>query len=519
MAKPGSSKRLRQEHRRLSRLAEGGDVARAEAGLRRLLQQPSLPPDLSGLCHNDLGVLLAAQGSQPQAREQFELALSCDPDLAAARANLDQLGTPKEPACAGAGSWSRPPRVAIASLLFNWVSNAAGGGCVHAVGLGQTLALHGCEVKHFFARFPHLHLGEVDRPYFLARQALDLDAESWKVESIGHRFHEAVDAFSPDVVLVTDAWNFKPHLAKALDDWPVWLRFDSQECLCPLNNCRFLLNADGSTSQCPYHQLARPDICLRCLQERGRTSGPFHQLERELSGVTAPGYLDLLREVLEKAQAVLVVNPLIKEMLSPYATRVEVAPAGVDLKRFPAEQTGSERSGPLTIFMAGVVEEPFKGFRVLHEACWQLWQLRQDFRLVATGQRAGRVDEFTEFTGWLSQEQLPAHYQAADICVVPSLVQEGWPIVTLEAMAAGRPVIASRIGGLQFQVRHGGTGLLFEPGDAAGLASCLERLMDDASGCVRLGEAARRWSEGEASWEVLWCRHYVSLLGELTGSG
>ena len=417
-----------------------------------------------------------------------------------------------------AGASPRPPRIAIASLLFNWVSNAAGGGCVHTVGVGETLAAHGCEVRHFFARFPQLHLGQVDPPYSLNWQALDFDAESWTAESIGHRFREAVTAFSPDAVLVTDAWSFKPHLAKALGDWPVWLRFDSQECLCPLNNCRFLLNADGSASQCPHHQLARPEMCRQCLEGRGHTSGQFHRMERALSGVTAPGYFDLLQEVLVRARAVLVVNPFIKEMLSPYASRVEIAPAGVDLRRFP-EPRRPRHGERITIFMAGVVEEPFKGFRVLHEACRQLWQRRQDFRLVATGEQAGRVDEFTEFTGWLSQEQLPAYYQAADVCAVPSLVQEGWPIVTLEAMAAGRPVVASRIGGLQFQVSHAGTGLLFEPGDVAELASCLEHLMDRPTERSRLGDAARRWAEREASWEVVWHRQYAGLVGNLAAGG
>ena len=167
--------------------------------------------------------------------------------------------------------------------------------------------------------------------------------------------------------------------------------------------------------------------------------------------------------------------------------------------------------------MAGVIEEPFKGFGTLHEACAQLWQRRRDFRLVATGAEPGRRDEYTEFTGWLSQEALPEHYRAADICVVPSWVQDAWPTVAVEAMAAGRPVVASRIGGLQEMIGHGTTGLLREPGDAEGLAGCLERLLDDTELRRQMGRQARRQFEESGSWEAVMARHYRPLLARVRG--
>ena len=71
------------------------------------------------------------------------------------------------------------------------------------------------------------------------------------------------------------------------------------------------------------------------------------------------------------------------------------------------------------------------------------------------------------------------HYRAADICLVPTIAQDALSITSVEAMAAGIPVIASRIGGLPYTVTDGVTGLLCEPGNPADLAEKIARLLDD----------------------------------------
>ena len=75
--------------------------------------------------------------------------------------------------------------------------------------------------------------------------------------------------------------------------------------------------------------------------------------------------------------------------------------------------------------------------------------------------------------------------------VLPS-VSEGLSNVIIEAMMQGLPVIASRVGGNVELVGHDATGLLFEPGDDAGLAECMARLLDDPALRARLGAAAGR---------------------------
>ena len=76
-------------------------------------------------------------------------------------------------------------------------------------------------------------------------------------------------------------------------------------------------------------------------------------------------------------------------------------------------------------------------------------------------------------------------------CFLLTSDYEGLPYTVLEAMAAGVPVVATRVGGVPEQVVDGETGFLFEPGDPAAAAAAVERILADPEGAVRLGEAGR----------------------------
>jgi glycosyltransferase involved in cell wall biosynthesis len=86
--------------------------------------------------------------------------------------------------------------------------------------------------------------------------------------------------------------------------------------------------------------------------------------------------------------------------------------------------------------------------------------------------------------------------QSMDVLAVPSLT-EGSPLVTLEAMAAGLPVVASAVGGIPDQIRHDKEGLLVPPGDTGALGEALLDLLRDPSRARRLGEAGRRRATSE----------------------
>lgn len=87
-----------------------------------------------------------------------------------------------------------------------------------------------------------------------------------------------------------------------------------------------------------------------------------------------------------------------------------------------------------------------------------------------------------------ARDDVPELLVACDVFVAPSR-REGLGIAALEAMALGRPLVASRVGGLAESVLDEATGLLVPPGDADALASALERLLDDRALAERLGAA------------------------------
>jgi glycosyltransferase involved in cell wall biosynthesis len=83
-----------------------------------------------------------------------------------------------------------------------------------------------------------------------------------------------------------------------------------------------------------------------------------------------------------------------------------------------------------------------------------------------------------------------------DVIVVPSLT-EGTPLIVLEAMAAGVPLVASAVGGIPDQVRHDGEGLVIPPNDTAALGDALLELLQDPDRARSLGEAGRRRADSE----------------------
>ncbi len=138
------------------------------------------------------------------------------------------------------------------------------------------------------------------------------------------------------------------------------------------------------------------------------------------------------------------------------------------------------------------------------EACSRLWRHRQDFRLLVTRQR-GRVPRrpFLEDAGWRRQEDLPGLYHQSHVVVVPSIWEEPFGIVALEAMACARPVIATRVGGV--------TGFLVPPGDSGALADRLAALLDDPARRAAMGQAGREVVEREYTWDRIVAEGYAPL--------
>lgn len=167
---------------------------------------------------------------------------------------------------------------------------------------------------------------------------------------------------------------------------------------------------------------------------------------------------------------------------------------------------------PLQLLAVGSLQ-PYKGHRHLVDACARLH--RQGFRfncriigggrLQAALQRQIRqlgLSAEVRLTGPADEEQVRAALAAADVLVMPSVVDartgqmEGIPVALMEAMAAGRAVVASRLSGIPELIEDGREGLLVPPGDAVALAAAIARLLQPELR-QQLGRAARRRVEQE----------------------
>jgi glycosyltransferase involved in cell wall biosynthesis len=100
------------------------------------------------------------------------------------------------------------------------------------------------------------------------------------------------------------------------------------------------------------------------------------------------------------------------------------------------------------------------------------------------------VAKIVHTPGWIDPSDVPSWLQAADVVVAPSKVREGQGLSIVEAMAIGKPVVATRSGGIVDTIEDGVTGLLVAPGDARALADAIRRLVENPRLAGTLGQRA-----------------------------
>lgn len=105
-----------------------------------------------------------------------------------------------------------------------------------------------------------------------------------------------------------------------------------------------------------------------------------------------------------------------------------------------------------------------------------------------------QLQENVRFLGSLSEDELLKEYAACSLLVLPS-VQETAPMVIMQAMAAGKAVVSTRVGGIPYLVQDGQTGLLVESGDVPALAQALVNLLESNTVRVEMGQKAREMAQ------------------------
>jgi glycosyltransferase involved in cell wall biosynthesis len=189
--------------------------------------------------------------------------------------------------------------------------------------------------------------------------------------------------------------------------------------------------------------------------------------------------------------------------------RVAIVPNGVDLDRFwPGPPIPD--AGPLRLLCVGRLIER-KGQADLIAALKQLTDAGLDvtLSLVGTGDSEpayrrlaaeSGVAKRVEFAGYVPREEVPVQYAAAHVFELPSY-NEGMSVATLEALAAGLPLVVSRTGGTADLVVEGVNGRTFAPGDVQTLAKHLRELALDRGAARRMGAASRERA-AQFSWET-----------------
>jgi len=200
------------------------------------------------------------------------------------------------------------------------------------------------------------------------------------------------------------------------------------------------------------------------------------------------------------------------------AARTCTVPYGVDVHAFSPdartegirERLGVRSDAFLVLAVGRFVEK--KGFVHLIEAVAKTGGV--ELVLVGDGDlrgpletRARELGLRAHFPGFLDRAATAAALAAADVVVVPSVVDrggnvDGLPNTLLEAMACGRPVVASRVAGIPDVVDDDRNGLLVPEKDPAALAAALRRLVREPETRERLGQAARRDAVDRLSWEA-----------------
>jgi glycosyltransferase involved in cell wall biosynthesis len=215
-------------------------------------------------------------------------------------------------------------------------------------------------------------------------------------------------------------------------------------------------------------------------------SGALHLLRRTRGGST------VARFITRHSHRVITVshdlNAKLLALCPDAAEKVEVIPMGVDRSHSFSAYRASP--GKMRLLFVGRLT-PIKGLHVLLEALRGL----NGIGLVVAGDGEQRSDLETlartfsidaKFVGRVTASERDDLLSASDIVVIPSLTladgrTEGMPVICLEAMAAGRPIVAAKVGGLPEIMVDGENGLLFEPGNVDMLSKKLRLLVDDAA--------------------------------------
>jgi len=267
-----------------------------------------------------------------------------------------------------------------------------------------------------------------------------------------------------------------------------------------------------------------------------------YEQQRYRAGVTCPPLARWVeRHIWQKVDLMLAVSESLRSHMQRSGVddaRIQILPNAVNPELFRMASEGSEirkrlnLDGHFTVGFVGTFR-PWHGVELLLAAFEDLHRMDPLTHLLLVGDgplrpgfenqiRNAGLQGAVTFAGRIAHQDVPQYLAAMDVAVAPYPILDEFyysPLKLFEYLAAGRPVVASRVGQVAEILMDGATGLLFEPGDRAGLVRCLQRLRKNATLRSELGRnAAAVCSEHTWNRNAARVIHWVEPLLNRNGS-
>ena len=209
----------------------------------------------------------------------------------------------------------------------------------------------------------------------------------------------------------------------------------------------------------------------------------------------------IIRAIWDNAAAVVSCSEGLRDLAraTDKDVNIDIIPDGLDPDSFEPTEREAHPKVIRCLCIGRLI--PRKGFQFLLRALPQILdKVKHKFEIEIVGDgpyeeeltriaKHLNVNAYIHFTGAVEYSELPQKYRDADIFILPSLA-EGMPLVVLEAMGTGLPIIASRVQGIDELVADDLNGALFDPGDVDGLADCIIKLIDAGQTRLEMGNAS-----------------------------
>ena len=279
------------------------------------------------------------------------------------------------------------------------------------------------------------------------------------------------------------------------------------------------------------HEPFMPMLCSAVLRFSSAANiGTFHACDGSPGyGFGKPvGTIMLKRRVHKLTGKIAVSKPAMKYARKYVPGHYDIIPNGIEIERFSPDVSPIEEfcDGKQNILFLGRMERR-KGLIYLIKAYQQVKQEIPNSRLIIAGPGTRLRKPYEKwinnqgledvvFVGYVSEADKPRYYKTADVYCSPATSRESFGIVLVEAMAVGKPVVASNIDGYANVVTHGEEGLLVPPKDSRSLAQALISVMSNKTLRQQMGDKGRL-KAGEYNWENVAQRvfdYYVRVLSE-----